>query len=313
MIKFSIAIPAYKANYIKECINSVLSQTYPNFELIIINDDSPYDLDTIINGFHDKRIKYYKNKQNIGAINVVDNWNKCLSYASGNYFICIGDDDKLKPNYLMAFLGLIKRYPDLNVFHCRSFIIDENSHNIQLTPSCPEWESVYEYIWHIIKFYRYHFIGDYVFNTNFLKKMGGFYKITLAWGSDDITSFIAANDKGIAHIQYPVFCYRMNTHSITSSGSIPLKIKAFEQEREWYRKFLISHIPNNEIDIVMKNNIEKELNKYFSIFTNRLIIDDIQNFKDLISYIFSYKKYNMTYTDIAKILIKYLQKKFTRK
>ena len=40
MIKFSIGIPAYKAKFLKECIDSILAQTYPDFELIIVNDVS---------------------------------------------------------------------------------------------------------------------------------------------------------------------------------------------------------------------------------------------------------------------------------
>lgn len=58
-MKFSITIPAYKAKFLKECIDSILSQTYNDFELIIVNDASPEYLDSIINGYSDSRIRYY--------------------------------------------------------------------------------------------------------------------------------------------------------------------------------------------------------------------------------------------------------------
>ena len=62
--KFSITIPAYKRTYLQECIDSILGQTYTDFELIIVNDASPEDLDSIVNSFSDSRIRYYKNEKN---------------------------------------------------------------------------------------------------------------------------------------------------------------------------------------------------------------------------------------------------------
>ena len=74
-IKFSVTIPAYKDRYLKETIDSVLAQTYQNYEIVIVNDASPYDLDSIVQQYTDQRIRYFKNEKNCGAKNVVDNWN----------------------------------------------------------------------------------------------------------------------------------------------------------------------------------------------------------------------------------------------
>ena len=103
MIKFSVTIPAYKDKYLKEAIDSVLAQTYSNLEVIIVNDASPNNLDIIIAQYSDPRIRYYKNDKNCGAKDVVDNWNICLSYATGEYLICMGDDDRLRVNCLEEY------------------------------------------------------------------------------------------------------------------------------------------------------------------------------------------------------------------
>lgn len=103
---FSVLIPAYKGQYLEEAIASVVAQTYSDWELVIVNDASPEDLTSIVNRFDDSRIRYYENKQNCGAENVVDNWNICLSYAQGDYVICMGDDDRLLPNCLQEYATL---------------------------------------------------------------------------------------------------------------------------------------------------------------------------------------------------------------
>ena len=54
----SVAIPAYKSEYLSEAIVSVLNQTYSNLELIIVNDKSPEDIYNIVSKFSDKRIRY---------------------------------------------------------------------------------------------------------------------------------------------------------------------------------------------------------------------------------------------------------------
>ena len=114
-MKFSVTIPAYKAKFLKEAIVSALSQPYKNFELIIVDDDSPENLKAIVDSFSDTRIRYYRNLQNCGAVNVVDNWNICLSYCTGEYVICMGDDDRLLPNCLNEYFGLIVSYWFLDV------------------------------------------------------------------------------------------------------------------------------------------------------------------------------------------------------
>jgi glycosyltransferase involved in cell wall biosynthesis len=149
-MKFSIGIPAYKRKYIEQCINSILSQNYNDFEVLIVDDCSPEDIKSVVVKFPDKRIQYIRNSFNIGAENVVDNWNKCLNLATGDFFILMGDDDMMEKNYLQEFANLINRYPNLDVFHCRSKIIDHNGNIIELTPSWPEFESIYDNMWHRI-------------------------------------------------------------------------------------------------------------------------------------------------------------------
>ena len=80
---FTIAIPAYKSKFLGEAIESCLSQTYSNFEVVIVDDASPEDLKSVVDRFHDDRIRFYRNEKNCGAVDVVDNWNN-VAYVNLN-------------------------------------------------------------------------------------------------------------------------------------------------------------------------------------------------------------------------------------
>jgi len=258
MIKYSICIPAYKSKFLKECIESILNQTLDNLELIILNDCSPEPVEQIVGEFVDSRITYVKNSSNVGSLNLVDNWNKCLSLAHGEYIMIMGDDDLLEPDYLEEFSKLIDSYPDLEVYHCRSKIIDDDGNTLMLTPASPSFERVYDSIWHRLRQYRSNYISDYVYRTETLRQREGFYYLPLAWGSDDITAFIASAEKGIAHTNRPVFNYRSNRLSITSTGNDLEKMYANLGYASWLEDFLEVAPQDTEDEIVYKHLLSNQ-------------------------------------------------------
>jgi len=91
MKDISIILPTHNGgSYIKQSIESVLKQTYSNFELTIINDGSSDNTEEIIKLFSDDRIKYVKNKKNLGLQKTL---NIGINLAEGEYIARIDDDD----------------------------------------------------------------------------------------------------------------------------------------------------------------------------------------------------------------------------
>ena len=87
----SIIMPSYNTEkYIADSIESVLNQTYKNWELIIVDDCSTDGTDEIVRRFKDKRIKYIKNKRNYGA---AVSRNKALKVAKGKWIAFLDSDD----------------------------------------------------------------------------------------------------------------------------------------------------------------------------------------------------------------------------
>lgn len=103
----SVIMPSYNtAKYIAESINSVLNQTYSNWELIIVDDCSSDETDLIVKSFlSDKRIKYYKNPTNLGA---ALSRNRGLREASGTWIAFLDSDDLWKPTKLFEQINYME-------------------------------------------------------------------------------------------------------------------------------------------------------------------------------------------------------------
>ena len=251
-MKFSITIPAYKKRYLAEAVESVIRQTYNDFELIIVDDCSPEELYSIVQSFSDSRIRYYRNQRNYGAVDVVDNWNKCIEYAKGEYIICMGDDDRLKPCCLEELAKLIKKYPDCHVFHSLTDIIDEQGNVCKKLEKRPEYESAFNMLLKRLQG-RSQYIGDFCYSVEKLRESGGFFPLPLAWGSDDITAVRAAIKKGIANTQTECFEYRVNSSSISEDNTNDIiKIEALKKSECWYLSSLneITHGDENNNNLL---------------------------------------------------------------
>ena len=275
-IKFSILIPAYKEKYFYECISSVLAQTYNNFEIIIVDDASPNDLQSIVNRFSDSRIRFFRNKVGFGGRDVVKNWNECLKYATGQYTMCIGDDDKLLPNCLSDYIELIEKHPGLNLYHMRTEIINEKSEVIDIQEARPSYESALSLLFHRIRG-RIQFIGDFLFDTNFLFDNNGFVEIPSGCCSDDITTIIAASVHGVANTYIPGFQYRDNSQTLSRrSDNMKLKLEAFSIAKKCYDQFLLTQKPNSDLDILYKKMIQREIGGYIYKNSMYCVKKDVQ-------------------------------------
>lgn len=105
----SIIMPSYNtANYIAASIQSVLDQTYPNWELIIVDDCSTDDTDAVVAPFlTDARIRYLKNEQNSGA---AISRNRALREAKGRWIAFLDSDDLWYPTKLEAQLKFMQSH-----------------------------------------------------------------------------------------------------------------------------------------------------------------------------------------------------------
>lgn len=271
MPKFSIIVPCYKEVFLKECIESILFQTYQDFELILVNDASPYNIRQIVDQFKDDRIRYYEHKQGFGAKGLVQNWNDCLRYVRGEYVINMGDDDKLMPNCLSDYIDLMKKYPCLDIYHTRVAFIDEHGKTIRLQREAAEYESVYAFMWACCYGRRSTFIGDFLYRTEALRAVGGYYPLDYAWNSDRISAFVVAKEKGLANTNKIGFEFRKSRYEISNDTSSSMdKVLLWERIEDWYRSFLSESMVSGE-DKAIIERLQHRLRR----FIDDAIVTDI--------------------------------------
>lgn len=123
MINFSIILPVYnKERFISVTIESVLSQTYNDFELIIVNDGSTDNSISVINKYNDSRIKLFT-KQN-GGVSAARNYG--IGKSSGNIICFIDADDIWDKSYLSELNVIASRYQDIGFF-CTAYSVFRDS------------------------------------------------------------------------------------------------------------------------------------------------------------------------------------------
>ena len=102
----SIIIPTYnRQEFIKDAINCAINQYYHNIEIIIVDNCSTDNTMSVVEDFanKDKRIKYFKNNENIGPVN---NWKKCIDIASGDFVKILWSDDLIEKDFISDSIKL---------------------------------------------------------------------------------------------------------------------------------------------------------------------------------------------------------------
>ena len=106
---FSIILATYnRSHLLPRAIKSVLSQSFGNFELLIINDGSTDNTNQVVQSYDDKRIRYMIKEKNKGALNT---WNLGLDNANGKYIYFFADDDELTPDALELIIQQVDNFP----------------------------------------------------------------------------------------------------------------------------------------------------------------------------------------------------------
>jgi hypothetical protein len=130
--RVSLAMPVYNGErFIGEAIESILSQTFSDFELIITDNCSTDSTEAIARNFaaRDSRVLYFRNERNIGAAN---NYNLGFELARGQYLKWCACDDLISPNHLSVLVAALDSDPVPGLAYGQTICIDADSRTIPM-------------------------------------------------------------------------------------------------------------------------------------------------------------------------------------
>jgi glycosyltransferase involved in cell wall biosynthesis len=122
--ELSVCIPTYNcAEFLQEAIESVMRQGLNDFEIIISDNASQDDTESVINRLNNKHIRYFRNKINMGSR---ENFNNAISKAQGQYIKLLCSDDVLLDGILLKQLHVLKCKPEISLVTCNLLMADKN-------------------------------------------------------------------------------------------------------------------------------------------------------------------------------------------
>lgn len=107
----SICIPTYnRAEMVGTTIESALRQTYPNLEILVVDNASTDTTEEVVAGFRDNRLKYSKNQHNLGLFG---NFNRCIELSTGDYIHILHSDDTIDDHFIETCMDFFQRHPNV--------------------------------------------------------------------------------------------------------------------------------------------------------------------------------------------------------
>lgn len=261
----SVIMPIYneKKEWIIESIESILNQTFNDFEFIIIIDNPNNNEAIMLVDYYykiDKRIKYYVNEKNLGLVKTL---NKAISLSNGKFIARMDSDDIALPNRFERQLRYLNDNPDVELVGTNWEFIDENGDILFNHGKLP---TNYKFIKKNIKYNNMFLHPSWMFKRSIIERGIKYREIDYCEDYDFITILIT-NNIIISNINEYLMKYRIRNSSISVSKSYEQFINSCEvinlmKKRLKYNDDNFGFIKINEFNEREKKKFIKASNKF---------------------------------------------------
>ena len=200
--KLAIVIPAYKACFFREVLDSLAKQSRRDFTVYIGDDASPDDLESIVSDYKDQLdIFYFRFEQNWGGRDLVAHWERCIELSDEPLIWLFSDDDLMPSDAVERVMKTWKKSGECDaVFRFPLAIVDSYGKLKYINPPFEtERISGYDFLLDKLSGKISSAACEYVFTRDVWKKTGGFVRFPLAWCSGTPVYWRNAENKNISN------------------------------------------------------------------------------------------------------------------
>lgn len=275
MVKFSIIVPVYNVEkYLEDCLESILKQTYDDFEVIVVNDGSTDNSQKVIDNYakRDNRIKAFKKKN--GGVSDARNYG--ISKAKGEYFIFVDSDDTINDKLLEKLDKEIKKYDEIDLI----------KYQLQMTDKEPQLEfntfdllNGEEAFLELIKDDLFVSPVTYAYRLEYFRNKKFKYEVGRIHEDFGLTPLIVISANKVSAIDYVGYNYIVRENSIMTNNSNERLIKKNEDTLFFY---------DNMMKFIEKSNFNSYVTKIFKSYIsngliNRTVLLDGTLLKDYVN------------------------------
>lgn len=225
MPKVSVIISTLNGQrFIREAVQSILDQTFRNFELIVVNDGSTDATLDILRTFKDFRIRILDNGKNIG---IAGSQNKALSVAKGKYLALMDHDDLSLPERLQRQVDFLDTHRQVGMLGCNCISVDESG-NVQSVSSHFPDDAFLK--WQLLLGGCPFFHTSLMVRRSAMERIGGYDARYRLAGDYHVISKLAENG-GIANLEQPLVKWRVHQSSASARNKQALSNEAIEISR----------------------------------------------------------------------------------
>ncbi|MBM4183075.1 MAG: glycosyltransferase family 2 protein [Gemmatimonadetes bacterium] len=215
----AIVIPAYKPDFFRAALASVVAQTDRRFKVYVGDDAGPPEIGRICTELAGSGVDivYHRFAENLGGRSLPAHWNRCVALSGEPWVWLFSDDDLMTPDCVAAVHEQLAAAGPENVLRFNTEVIDGHGETIAVNALHPVEETGVDFIHSRLRGERNSYVVEYVFRRAAFDRAGGFPDYPVAWCSDDVAWFSSSESGKIRTLSRGLVRWRASGLNITDA------------------------------------------------------------------------------------------------